>query len=171
VRIRKIAARRTDQHIEPTKGEVEHPVILTVIAPHPTRSRPLLLPADRCNPRGGAWRGVCRLGRQQGVRAKRQHRRQAVELHHWRPGRFLARSGAWGGLCRLEQCAIIVDYPETLGGRRNFRAGALVDRELRFSPTIRGNYPTSHRSSGRSERSFLDAGELPSSPTRNSQSV
>ena len=34
--------------------------------------------------RGSQWRGVCRLLGPQRVRAERQHRRQAVELHHWR---------------------------------------------------------------------------------------
>ncbi len=33
--------------------------------------------------RCGEWGGVCRIGRQQRVRAERQHRRQAVELPHW----------------------------------------------------------------------------------------
>ena len=38
---------------------------------------------------------------QQRVCAERQHRRQAVELYHWRLCAILARSGEWGGLCWL----------------------------------------------------------------------
>ena len=37
----------------------------------------------------------------QRVRAERQHRRRAVELHHRRPSVVLARRGEWGGLCWL----------------------------------------------------------------------
>ena len=35
------------------------------------------------------------------VRAERQHRRLAVELHHRLLCVYLARRGEWGGLCRL----------------------------------------------------------------------
>ena len=47
--------------------------------------------------------GVVYVGceRPQRVRAERQHRRPAVELHHSASGVFLARRGEWGGLCRL----------------------------------------------------------------------
>ena len=34
------------------------------------------------------------------VRAERQDRRRAVELHHRQAGVFFARRGEWGGLCR-----------------------------------------------------------------------
>ena len=51
--------------------------------------------------RRGEWRGLCRLGRLQRVRAERQDRRQAVELRHRRLCGFLARRGQWGGLCRV----------------------------------------------------------------------
>ena len=100
------------------------------LKPAPAPSCGATPPAAMCSPRPQWRRGsLCRLERQQRVRAERQHRRPAVELRHRRAGVFLARGGEWGGLYRL--------------GRHNVYALNANTGGLLWSYTTTGHIPQS----------------------------